>query len=181
MRIGIDISQIVHEGTGVGRYVREMVKALLKEDKINEYILFGSSLRMRHIFFQYFDTVRSLNKTVRLVVIPLPPTILDYLWNRLHIVPVEWLIGNIDLFWSSDWTQPPLQRAKGVTTVHDLIALKYPNETDEKIVAVHKRRFAWVAKECQTIFCDSETTKEDVFTLLRIRPERLRVMYPGVK
>ncbi|KKW11024.1 MAG: hypothetical protein UY49_C0009G0001, partial [Microgenomates group bacterium GW2011_GWC1_49_7] len=36
MKIGIDISQIVHEGTGVATYVRRMVESLLKVDKKNQ-------------------------------------------------------------------------------------------------------------------------------------------------
>src|SRR3989344_2931348 len=119
MRIGIDISQIVSEGTGVGKYVRRMVTALLKSDTKNEYVLFGASLRRRSIFYKYF-------KRENLVVVPIPPTILDVLWNKLHIFPVEWFTGKLDIFWSSDWTQPPLINAKGVTTIHDLIVLRHP-------------------------------------------------------
>lgn len=185
MRIGIDISQIVHEGTGVAHYVRRMVDTLLALDKKNEYVLFGASLRRRREFKKF------VNNRARLIVVPIPPTILDILWNMLHIIPVELFIGKVDVFWSSDWTQPPLARARGVTTIHDLIALKYPQEThalteisgthiSANIVAIQKRRLAWVAKECQAIFCDSEATRKDVRTLLHIPQERLHVVYPGL-
>lgn len=180
MRIAIDISQIVHEGTGVAHYVRGMVKALLALDKTNEYVLFGSSLRKRKIFFDYFKTIQGVSPNVRLVTLPIPPTILEILWNRLHMVVAEWFVGNVDVFWSSDWTQPPLRRAKGMTTIHDLIALKFPEETDARIVAAHKRRLGWVAKECQVILCDSETTKGDAAALLKTSAHRLQVVYPGV-
>ena len=177
MRIGIDISQIVYEGTGVAKYVREMVRALLTIDKTNEYVLFGSSLRKRDVMRQFGS---NLPRPVRLVMLPIPPTLLDIVWNRLHIMPIEWFIGHVDVFWSSDWTQPPLSRAKGVTTIHDLIALKYPSETDARIVATHKRRLQRAVKECRAIFCDSEATKHDVEDLLNIPPSRLTVIYPGL-
>ncbi len=45
MKIGIDISQMAYEGTGVGEMVGNLVNALLKIDKENEYVLFFSSLR----------------------------------------------------------------------------------------------------------------------------------------
>src|SRR3990167_9450106 len=144
MRIGIDISQIVYEGTGVGNYVRHMVTELLKHDTKNEYVLFGASLRRRKEFREYFPKKH-------LVIVPIPPTLLDILWNRFHIFPVEWFTGSLDVFWSSDWTQPPLVHAKGVTTIHDLIALKYPKQTDKQIVKTHKRRLSWVVKECEVM------------------------------
>lgn len=180
MRIAIDISQMVHEGTGVAYYVREMVRALLALDKTNEYLLFGASLRKQNVFFQYFATIKHLSEKVRLIAVPIPPTILEILWNRLHVMPAEWLVGHVDVFWSSDWAQPPLRRAKGMTTIHDLIALKFPEETDARIAAAHKRRLGWVAKECQIILCDSEATKRDAAALLNIAAYQFRVLYPGV-
>lgn len=179
MRIGIDISQIVYEGTGVARYTQEMIAALLTIDKTNEYVLFGASLRKQHFFYEYFEKVKKVNKSVELVVAPIPPTLLDIIWNFLHILPVEWFIGPVDVFWSSDWTQPPLSRCAAVTTIHDLIALKYPSETDERIVGTHKRRLSRVVRECHAILCDSQSTKKDVKEMLKIPVSRLYVVYPG--
>jgi len=191
MRIGIDISQIVHEGTGVGKYVQEMVRALVREDSKNEYILFGASLRKRQVFSIFFDSL-SAAKKVTLKVFPIPPTLLDLLWNILHIFPIQWFIGKIDVFWSSDWTQPPLGSAKGMTTIHDLIAIKFPEEThnltefsgskmniSSNIHAVHIRRLRRVKEECDVILCDSEATKNDCISLLGLDPKSISVVYPG--
>lgn len=178
MTIGIDISQIVYEGTGVATYVRRLVGALLTFDKKNEYVLFGSSFRRKNEFQKFYDTLP--HGRVRLVTVSIPPTLLDLLWNRLHVLPVEKMTGPLDIFWSSDWTQPPLMHAKGMTTIHDLIALKYPAETDARIVAAHKRRLAWVKKECKAILCDSQSTKKDVMELLNISADKLHIVYPGI-
>ncbi len=193
MKIGIDISQIVHEGTGVGQYVRELVKALVRTDGTHEYVLFGASLRKRHIFYEYVSLLtrdsrnqssldsgnRPLSKRVKLVMIPIPPTILEFLWNRLHIVPIEWFVGSVDVFWSSDWTQPPLAQAKGITTVHDVSFLRFPKTFAKMIIDVQKRRLALVKQECQAILCDSEATKKDVVELLHLPESKLHVVYPG--
>ena len=53
MKIGIDISQIVYEGTGVARYTKNLVENLLKIDKKNTYVLFGASLRKRKLLNCY--------------------------------------------------------------------------------------------------------------------------------
>lgn len=177
MRIGIDISQIVYEGTGVGTYVRRMVESLVRLDTKNEYVLFGASLRRRGVFEAFYETLS--HARVRLVTVPIPPTLLDVLWNRLHILPVEKFTGLIDVFWSSDWTQPPLTQAKGITTIHDLITIRFPKEMDQRIVATHARRLRWVKKECAAVLCDSESTKKDVISLLGIPEGRLHVVYPG--
>lgn len=179
MIIGIDISQIVHEGTGVGEYVRHLVKALLTIDQKNEYVLFGASLRKLSSIKMYFEEVRVLNSRIRLVAIPVPPTFLEFLWNTLHIVPVEWITGPIDVFWSSDWTQPPLRGVKGVTTIHDVSFLRFPETFTKTIIDVQKRRLAWVKRECKAIFCDSETTRRDVLDLVGITENKLQVVYPG--
>lgn len=180
MRIGIDISQIVYEGTGVGRYVKGLVTALVRADRKNEYILFGSSLRLRHTFRNFYRGLRRISPRVRLVTLPFPPIILEYLWNRWHIVPVEWIIGNVDVFWSSDWTQPPLARAVGVTTIHDLTVLRDPESANATIRSVHTRRLHRSIQECRAFLCDSEATKQDVMELLNIDKRKLYVVYPGL-
>ncbi len=45
MKIGIDISQLAHEGTGVANYLKHLVSAMIEQDSVNEYILFYASLR----------------------------------------------------------------------------------------------------------------------------------------
>ncbi|MGH7245377.1 MAG: glycosyltransferase, partial [Candidatus Levyibacteriota bacterium] len=100
-------------------------------------------------------------------------------WNTLHIFPIEWFIGPVDVFISSDWTQPP-SRAKKATILYDLIVYKYPKETAEKIIAVQKRRLHWVKKEVDNIFCISNATKKDAREVLGIPEEKLEVIYPGL-
>lgn len=178
MRIGIDISQIVHEGTGVSNYVRNFVEALIRIDKWNEYILFGASLRKRHVFKEYFQKFPK-SSNVKLVSIPIPPTLLDILWNQWHVMPIELLTGPLDIFWSSDWTQPPLSRARGITTVHDVSFLRFPETFAQTIIDVQKRRLERVKKTCTMILCDSESTKKDLIDLLGFFEEKLFIVYPG--
>ena len=179
MKIGIDISQIVYEGTGVARHVRYIVKTLLSIDQSNEYVLFGSSLRKKSILNSFVKEMQQLHPRVIGKIISLPPTMLDCLWNILHIIPITRIIGHVDIFWSSDWTQPPLGTAKGVTTIHDLSFLKYPKQTDKRIIAVHNRRLKHALKECSMFFCVSESTKKDVMELYTMTSQKLSVVYPG--
>lgn len=176
MKIGIDISQTAYEGTGVANYLQNFVQNLLKTDKKNEYILFFSSLRRPIPEF-----VKSLlNSRIKLKTRRMPPTMLNVFWNKLHIMPIEDLIGPIDIFISSDWTQPPSRKAKLATILYDLIIYRYPEEMDLKIVYAQRDRLRWVKKECDLTFCISESTKQDAKDILGIEDSKLKVIYPGI-
>ncbi len=179
MKIGIDISQIAHQNTGVAQYVRKLVSAILAADTKNDYVLFGASLRKRYVFSKFLTELGGTSPRLSLVSVPVPPTILAILWNRLHIVPIEVFIGEVDVFWSSDWTQPPLSRAKGVTTIHDVSFLTHPESFVPQIIDEQNRRLKWAKAECSVFLCDSVATKEDVRTYLQLPSEMLRVVYPG--
>lgn len=188
MKIGIDISQIVYPGTGVATYTRFLVENLLKVDKDNDYLLYGSSLRQLPALKQF-----AKGKKVTTSFWPIPPTAATVLWNKARPFPIETLIGNVDLFHTSDWTQPRTTCPK-VTTIHDLIVYKYPQTSHEKtefrtdvmapspnIVANQKRTLDLAKKECRLIIVDSEATKKDCEEVLGIPASKMRVVYlaPG--
>lgn len=177
MRIGIDISQIVY-GTGVSCYTRDLVGALLKVDEKNRYILFGGSLRQREILEEFIKS--KLSNKCQGKVFPIPPTIADLLWNRLHILPIERLINKVDVFHSSDWAQPPLKKAKGVTTIHDLSFLRWPESVHPKVLEAQKKRLGWVKQEEIEIIAVSKSTKSEIVDLLKIPSEKIHVIYEGV-
>src|SRR5579862_814507 len=177
MKIGIDISQLAYERTGVANIVKNLVEHLSNIDEENEYILFYSSLR-RNFQYSIFDFQSNSNFSVK--QFKFPPTVLDLLWNKMHILPIENLIGDVDVFITSDWTEPPAKKAKKMTILYDLIVYKYPQETAKKIVRTQKRKLQWVKKETDMILCISEATKKDAMEILGIEEKRLQVVYPGI-
>ncbi|MCL4353584.1 glycosyltransferase [Patescibacteria group bacterium] len=177
MRIGIDISQLAYENTGVANYLQNLVSELLRIDKKNEYVLFFSSLRNNS---QFSILNSQSNSNIIMKKFRIPPKLLDLLWNKLHIAPIEWFIGDVDIFITSDWTEPPAQRAKKATILYDLIVYRCPNETDKRIVAVQKRKLEWVKKESDIVFCISESTAQDAVQILGIDKNKLNVVYPGL-
>lgn len=173
MKIGIDLSQIIY-GTGVSHYRTNLTKKLLRLDKDNEYVLFGGSLRRLKELASLMETLDS-GSTLR-KTFPISPMMAHLFWNKLHTLPIELLIGKIDVLHSSDWAEPPSKAFK-VTTIHDLAPLKFPKYTDPKIVAAHKARLNWVAKEVDRIIVPSEATKKDLLEIgfdnksVRVIPE----------
>ena len=177
MKIGIDISQTAYKGTGVARYTTSLLKGLLRYDTKNEYILFFSSLR-RPVPDEILKIIENKAEIKRFRI---PPSILSILWNKIHKVPIERFIGKVDLFLSSDWTEPPAKHAKKITVIHDLVPYKYPETSDKKIIETHKQRLKWVKKESDLISCNSNATAADAIEILGLKKENIRVVYPGVE
>lgn len=165
MRVGMDISQIAHKG-GVATYTTNLSQELSKVRDL-EMVYFYSSLRK-----PYHGELKKIKK------FRLPPSLFEMLFNRWRNVSIEKFIGAIDIFHSSDWTQPP-SKAKKVTTYHDLIPLKYPQWSHPKIVAVHKRRLNLVEEEIDHVIAVSETTKKDLLEISSIPEEKITVIYEG--
>ncbi len=97
-------------------------------------------------------------------IFSLPPTFADIIWNRLHVLPIEFFIGKVDVFHSSDWTQPPSKAFK-VTTIHDLVPLKFPELSHRKIVSAHQVRLKRVKKEIDRVITPSNSTKKDLIDI----------------
>ncbi|HEX8931827.1 MAG TPA: glycosyltransferase [Patescibacteria group bacterium] len=178
MRIGIDISQLAYENTGVANYLYNFIDALLRLDTQNEYIFFYSSLR-KPIQNSKFEG-KNYSAKFKIRSFRFPPTVLDFLWNKLHVLPIENLIGDVDVFISSDWTEPPTKKAKKLTILYDLIVYKHPQETAQKIIDTQKRKLSWTKKESDVILCISQSTKNDAMKILNIEESRLKVIYPGI-
>ena len=165
LRVGMDISQIAHIG-GVANYTQNLASELSKIKDL-EMVYFYSSLRK-----PYKGGLKNVKKY------KLPPTLFEMLFNRWRNVPIEKFIGPVDVFHSSDWTQPPT-KAKKVTTIHDLVPLKYPEWSHPKVVAVHKRRLWLVQEEIDCVIAVSKSAKKDLLELTQIPEKKIRVIYEG--
>lgn len=176
MKVGIDISQLAYPGTGVANYLGNLVQKLV-QDKDNEYILFFSSLRGS--LPTVYQTL-SQEKNVKIKKFKLPPRALNLLWNKMHVMPIEWFIGSVDVFLTSDWTEPPTEKALKATILYDLVVYKYPEETAQSIIKTQKMKLKWVKKESSKVFCISEATRKDAREILGISENKLKVIYPGL-
>lgn len=176
MTIGLDITPVIYPHTGVGVYTQELVFHLLKLYSQDKFILFASTLRGQKRLWEYLKTL-SLFSNWNAKIYPFPPLVTETVWNRLHKLPVEQLIGQVDVFHAWDWQQPPKRTAKMVTTIHDLTVLKFPHHQHPKTVAVHLRRLRWVIQEADAIIADSQATKNDISAFLHIPEDKIHVVY----
>lgn len=161
--VGMDISQIAHQG-GVATYTKNLSNNLSKISEL-EMVYFYSSLRK-----PYHGSLKNVKKY------RLPPTLFEMLFNRWRNVRIERFIGPVDIFHSSDWTQPK-SKAKKVTTYHDVVPEKFPQWSHPKIVAVHKRRLKLVEEEVDCVIAVSEATKKDLLEVSKIPEDKITVIY----
>ncbi|TRZ53275.1 glycosyltransferase family 1 protein, partial [bacterium] len=179
MKIGIDITTLAYQGFGVTNYTYNLVKKLLTIDKENEYHLFYSSFH-RSKNSSYLEEFKKLGATVHEYHIPL--SVLQFLWGKLDIFPVEWLIGKMDIFYFSDFLRPPLLKgARGITTIHDLVWKIYPQFHEDWIVEAHVKKMKKTIKYRDTIIVDSQSTKNDLTKYFpEINTKKIHVVYPGI-
>jgi glycosyltransferase involved in cell wall biosynthesis len=177
MRIAIDYSAAVNQSAGVGRIVRNQVLALSEVDHINQYQLIyarpnrGSAPPM-------FPTARNFRRHQ----VGLRERWLTIIWHRANLpVPADWLSGPVDVYHSPDFVLPPLRRARGILTVHDLAFLMRPECADARLRAYLEDVVPRSVQRADFIIADSENTRNDLVVLLGVHPNAVAVVPGGVE
>jgi len=176
MRVGIDYTAAVRQRAGIGRYTRELVGALLRLPSPHRYILFAATGGLRIADSGLPSAICNLR------TVPLSDDWLARLWHRARLpIPVEAVIGRVDLFYSPDFVLPPtLPRARTVLTVHDLSFLLYPDHFVPKLVRYLQRVVPRSVARADRVLADSEATRADLIRSLGVPAEKVEVLYSGV-
>lgn len=174
MRIVIDYTPAVHQGAGIGRHTRGLISALAPLTAGHDVTLL--------VFGAPPGEPASAPPGLTVRTLPLPNRWLTVGWHRLRIpLPVELLSGATDLYHASDFVLPPLRRARGLLTVHDLSFVTAPECADAGLRAYLSRVVPRSAARAEHILADSQSTRRDLIDLLGVAPEKVTVVYPGVE
>jgi glycosyltransferase involved in cell wall biosynthesis len=114
MRVGLDATPLLGARTGIGRYTQQLLDALAQGP--DDLVATAFTLRGRRRL--------EVPPGVAVRARPLPARGLQEAWARSELPPVEWLTGRLDVFHATNFVLPPLRRAGGVVTVHDLAFLR---------------------------------------------------------
>lgn len=175
LRIGFDATSAVRQGGGIGRYTRELLRALAAADTASDYRIFFASRSV-------FHPLPSLPSNFRVTRLPLDDIWLVRVWQRARLpLPVNWLTGPIDLFHSPDFTLPPVRRGtRALLTVHDLSFIRDPESATpvlrNYLNAVVPRSVA----RADHVLADSQATRDDLVELYRTPADKISVLYSGV-
>lgn len=170
MRIGIDTRGLSRfdNKAGLYQYVYNLVANLLSIDSSNDYALLSTlrgfrgdgNIDKRHLY--RFSGRLS-----------------DLMLERLSI-PVEFLMGKIDIFHGPSFFIPNHIRSKSVVTIHDLMMLRHPEFLTQDMANAFKKKIYSAIRKFDTIISVSNFTKSEIIDLLNIPERRIRVIYNGI-
>jgi glycosyltransferase involved in cell wall biosynthesis len=176
MRIGIDYTAAVRQGAGIARYTRNLIRTLSALDDQNSYVLFVAG------GWGQGDGLGDWPPNFRLRSVPVSDRWLNILWQRLRLpLPIQWIVGRLDLFHSPDFVLPPLGRTPAVLTLHDLSFLQVPEHFVPSFRAYLEKAVPRAVRQATLILADSKSTKHDLDELLGVPQARVEVLYPGVE
>jgi len=174
-RIGIDYTAAVRQGAGIGRYTRNLFRALAGLDAHHRYTLFVAGRGTD-------DGLGAWPENFRLRAVPVSDRWLNIAWQRLRLpLPVQLVTGRLDLFHSPDFVLPPLMGTPAVLTVHDLSFLRVPHCFVPAFRDYLGKAVPHSVARARHILADSDSTRRDLVELLGVDPARVTVIYPGVE
>ena len=176
MRIGIDYTSAATQGAGIGRYTRELLRAVLAQPTHNRYSLFYASPRR-------IDAAGLQSPTSNLHRLPFHDKWLMRGWQRLRLpIPVELIVGKVDVFHSPDFTLPPtLPGVPTLLTVHDLSFIRDPDSAWPSLRAFLNRAVPRSVQRASHVLADSVATKNDLIELFGTPADKITVLYSGVE
>jgi glycosyltransferase involved in cell wall biosynthesis len=104
-------------------------------------------------------------------------------WQRLRLpIPVELIVGKVDLFHSPDFTLPPtLPGVPTLLTVHDLSFIRDPDSAWPSLRAFLNQAVPRSVRRASHVLADSQATKNDLIELFGTPAEKITVLYSGVE
>jgi glycosyltransferase involved in cell wall biosynthesis len=182
MIIGVDYTAAAWQGAGIGRYTRELIRAAVPRDRTLRYRLFyaAGGLPADAPYVADLRALAAANPNVSVHALPISPRLLTILWQRARLpLPVERLVGRLDLLHAPDFVLPPT-RARTILTVHDLTFMVRPESADARL-----RRYLMAAvprslRRADRVLVDSQATAADLERLLGVAGPHVRLLYPGV-
>ncbi len=173
--IAIDYSAALTQGGGIGRYTRELIAALARDDLETLYVLFAAQ--------QTPSSVPALpGPNFRWATTRLSTEWLARLWHRARLpLHVERWTGPISLLHSPDFTLPPVRRGtRTLLTVHDLSFVRTPEAATPGLRAYLNAAVPRSVRHADHVLADSLATRQDLIELYQTPPGKISVLYSGV-
>lgn len=168
MNIGIDVRKI--RDTGIGTYIRNILREMFEINREDSFVLFG------------YPGDRE--------VLSLPAERVTWVKNcsakysLMEHLSLPWMARRygVDVFHAPHYTLPFFLTCRSVVTIHDLIHLQFP----EYLPTGFHRGYARImttaaAKKADLIITVSENSRNDIKHLLGVDEEKVRVIYNGVE
>jgi glycosyltransferase involved in cell wall biosynthesis len=174
-RIGIDFTSAVRERAGIGRYARELMRALARLDRENRYILLvprdAYAELLRYDWPSNFKIVRA----------PFTERYLAALWHKFRVpLFVEMFIGALDVFYAPGFLLAPTRARRAFVTIHDLSYVRLPECFPAPLLTYLNRQVPHALKRADLILADADSTRRDVNDVYSVPLEKIKTLYAGV-
>ncbi len=177
MRIGIDISSVAGEKTGIGNNTTNLITQLARIDKINQYILYPSFYRSFHREFTKAAVPRQSNFHIRFE--KLPQRLMNGLWYSP--IPGRWILGDVDILHSTAFYAPKNHPGKLVVTIHDISSLTLPHYHTEATRKRSNHGTENAVAYADHIITVSEFSKNELLRYFTLEPEKITVTHSAAK
>lgn len=173
MHVAFDAAPLLNPRSGVGHYSASLLEGLLALDPELSFSLFALT--------RSADTsgVPQSNR-VRLRHVRLPARVAVTAWEWGGWAARDSFIGACDVVHGTNFWIPPLDRVKGLVTIHDLTFWLYPELCTPQV-----RRYRWilpkVLRRCALVLTPSETIRGQVAAELGFPEDRVVVTPEGVR
>ncbi|MCL5090384.1 MAG: glycosyltransferase family 4 protein [Patescibacteria group bacterium] len=179
MKIGIDCRMYGLKYAGIGRYVMNLVKELMGQDQVNEYVLFFNEENQNAKI-----KIQNENPKCKIIFV----NINHYSLKEQLLFPFILSKKNLDLMHFPAFNLPVFYFGKYVVTIHDLIKHTSTGmSTTTRSPALYwlkywgyKLVFRSAVNNAAKIFTPSQAVKDELLTEYRLPEEKVVVTYEGV-
>jgi glycosyltransferase involved in cell wall biosynthesis len=168
MRIGLMLRSL-DEKFGVGVYTRNILDALLRLDRKNEYVLFYKSKNHLGKYSHYSNVEEKILKASNKLY-----------WDQV-LVPLAARKSGVDVLFHVKFTVPLLTRCKTVMVVHGASWFVHPELYPNKVDLMYvKAMMPLYCRRADMIISNSNLTTADFANILRVPPRKIRTIYFGL-
>ncbi|MBU2573297.1 MAG: glycosyltransferase family 4 protein [Elusimicrobia bacterium] len=164
MKIGIDARELRrNQMTGIGRFLRNLLYGLLKEDTRNEYFLFG------YPDLDFACDAKNLKRMLK-------KKTFTFLWDQVYLPAAVKKYG-IDVFFSPYYKIPFFADCRLILTHHDFTMFSYPEYKKRTLYNLVLRAAMRIFnKRAKKIICESEFTKREMAGYFNLPADKTAVI-----
>ncbi len=171
MKIGINALFCQFPATGSGQYLSHLTHALSEIDQQNEYMLFGSQS------IEHSETYPYPYRVERVPGFAAKNENIEKVYWEQFTVPAAAQRAGMDLLHIPYFAPSLFARIPTVVTIHDVIPLRLPAYQPNGKVKAYMNLVARAAQRATMVITISQHAKKDIIDVLKLPPERIRVIY----
>ena len=177
-KIGIDARVLLDKHySGVAEYAANLLEAILKIDTSSQYYLFYNSFDNSYLKLKKFES-----SNCQLIGSRYPNKIYNYLFQKILKRPkIDKFLGGVSLYYSPHFNFINLKKdTKFIITIHDISFLRHPQFFSSRKNFWHQvLHLKKLLQRADAIVAVSANTKADLIEVLKIREEKITVIYSG--